>query len=193
MGIFEKPTIIIFLGLPGSGKSHFARSISDRYGLVRLNSDAMRTSIFGSREKTTEIYHSGDRYILNSYVFNAIDYATEELLAKGQSVIQDANHNQRSNRKNLEELAARYNGAVVLLHIKTPEDIAMQRAQERVETKDQHRHTLEQIQDVFTRMKQNIDLPEQSEFVIEIDGMASTKDQLLSFEQQMEAINVSAR
>lgn len=186
----SKPILYIFLGLPGSGKSYFARSLSEKFKIVRFNSDAMRTSIFGSREKTTEIYNNGDRQILNSYVFNAIDYATEELLAQGQSVIQDANHNQRSNRKNLEELAAHHNAGVVLLHIITPESIAMQRAQERAETKDQHKHTFAQIKNVFARMQKNIDQPENSELVISIDGTAGSEEQLESFKKQLEALNV---
>ena len=184
-----KPNIYIFLGLPGSGKTYFACNLAKRLDVVRLNSDAMRLAIFGSRVKTTEIYQKGDRKILNSYVFNAIDYATEELLAKGQSVIQDANHNERSNRKRLEVLAAQYNGQVVLIHVKTPRDVAVRRAQERTETKDQRRHTLAEIEDTYTRMQANTDQPEKSEFVIEIDRLANFEDQFKAFRTQLEQIN----
>ncbi len=189
MDTFKQPIIVIFLGLPGSGKTHFARSLSDKFGIIRLNSDAMRMAIFGSREITTEIYQKGDRKILNSYVFNALDYATQELLAKRQSVIQDANHNERSNRKNLEALAARHDGRVILVHVKTPKDIAIERAQERPEAPDQRKLTRIQIEDTYARMLKNTDMPEASETVIVIDGTATREDQLMSFEQQLGALN----
>jgi predicted kinase len=189
MGISKIPTIYIFLGLPGSGKTHFSRILCEKLGLVRFNSDAMRMAIFGSREKTTEIYKNGDRKTLNSYVFNAIDYATGELLAKGQSVAQDANHNERSNRKNLEALAERHGGRVILIHIKTPREIAVQRAQERPETPEQRTLTPGEIENVYTRMLKNLDAPEESELVIEIDGTAHSNDQWESFKKQIEAFN----
>lgn len=180
-----KPTIYAFLGLPGSGKSYFARNLSEKFGIVRLNSDAMRMAIFGTRKMTTEIYRNGDRKILNSYVFKAIDYATEMLLANGQSVIQDANHNERSVRKNLEVLAARYNAQAVLVHVKTPKEVAIQRAQERIETNEQRKHTRTEIEATHSRMLAVIDPPEDSELVIVIDGMGSSEEQLASFEQQI--------
>lgn len=185
----RQPLLFIFLGLPGSGKTHFAQQLSRELGVVRLNSDSMRMAIFGSREKTREIYQSGDRVILNSYVFNAMDYATEELLASGQSVIQDANHNQRINRKNLERLASEQGGRVVLICIKTPRELAAQRAQERVETKSQRRLTSAEVLEVYERHTKNTDQPDESELVIEIDGAKEFKDQFASFVRQMEQID----
>lgn len=184
-----KPTLYIFLGLPGSGKTYFARKLSEKLGIVRLNSDSMRIAIFGSREKTQEIYQSGNREILNSYVFNAMDYATEELLAKGQSIIQDANYNQLSNRMNLEQLAAQYDGRVVLVCIKTPKEIAAKRGQERTETTDQRKLSFTELADVHERHTKNTDQPTESELTIEIDGTIDFESQFASFSEQLEEID----
>lgn len=184
-----KPTIYIFLGLPGSGKTYFARQLSEKLEVVRLNSDSMRIAIFGSRDKAKELYRSGNREILNSYVFNAMDYATEELLARDQSVIQDANHNKRANRVALENLAAKYGGRVVLIYIKTPREVAVQRGQERVETKDQRKLSPAELADVHERHIMNTDQPEVSECVIEINGLDNFEDQYNSFVAQMEKVD----
>lgn len=190
MDISKQPTIYIFLGLMGSGKSYFSRNLSEKLGIVRLNSDAMRTAIFGSREKAKEIYHTGDRTILNSYVFNAFDYATGELLKLGQSVIQDANHNERKNRINLEKLAETHGGRVVLVHVITPRDIAAKRAQERESATDQNPLTVEELNDAYARHLKTTDLPEASELVVTIDGTKPFSEQFNSFLLQMEQSNV---
>lgn len=185
----EKPTLYHFLGLPGSGKTHFAKHLSERLGIVRLNSDSMRIAIFGSRDKTRELYESGNREVLNSYVFNAMDYATRELLAKGQSVIQDANHNRLSDRKNLIKLAAQHGGRAVLIHIDTPKDVATTRAQSRVETTDQRKLSAEEVADVHERHALNTDSPIDSETVIKIDGTVDFEDQFSSFILQLEQLS----
>ena len=180
------PIVYTFLGVPGSGKTYFARNLAKEIGAVRLSSDALRLAIFGSREKTTEIYNSGDRESLNSYVFNAMDYATGQILEKGHDVIQDAHHNKRSDRQGVQDVAEKRGGVTILVHIKTPYEVALQRGQDRDETEDQRKHTKQEMTEVMKKHAAVMDQPDSTEKVIEIDGTITFEDQLKSFNTQLE-------
>jgi predicted kinase len=184
----ERPLLLMFLGYPGSGKSHFARAVADKLGAVRINGDSMRISMFGSREEIEKIYSTGDRNILNSYVFGGLNYAAEQILARGHDVVYDAHHNKRIDRTELEELAARHDALPVLIWVKTPLEVAVHRGQTREETIDQRRLSEEKIRESIARHQAVTDEPDSGEIVIAIDGQVPFDEQFKSFEAQLETI-----
>jgi predicted kinase len=181
----RSPVAYTFLGVPGSGKTYFARNLAKETGAIRLSSDAIRLAIFGDRKKTTEIYNSGDREILNSYVSNALNYATGQILEQGHDVIQDAHHNKRSDRQAVQDVAEKHGAKIILVHIKTPHEVALQRGQDRDETEDQRKHSKEEMADVMKKHAAVMDQPDSSENVIEIDGTISFDEQYKSFNEQL--------
>lgn len=191
MSYFSKPILLMFIGGPGAGKSHFSRAAAGELNAVRLNSDAMRLSIFGSRQEQERIYATGDRAVLNGYVFGALNYVTEQLLASGIDVVYDANHNKRSDRTELEALAAKYGAKAILVWIKTPPEVALKRGQTREESHESRKFTEEKMREVMERMKANTDEPQDDELVIVIDGQTPFEDQFASFKQQMEALEAA--
>ena len=184
----RKPVVYTFLGVPGSGKTYFARNLAKESGEVRLSSDAIRLAIFGSREKTTEIYNSGDRQILNSYVFNALDDATGQIVEKGHHVSEDAHHNKRSDRQSVQVIAEKRGAIVVLVHIQTPYEVALQRGQDRDETDDQRKHSKKEMTEVIKKHMAVMDQPDSTENVIEIDGTQKFEEQYASFTKQLSEI-----
>lgn len=188
MSYYSKPIIVTFLGVPGSGKSYFSRQAAERMYATRFNSDAMRLSIFGSRENAKRVYDSGNRRVLNSYVFGAMDYAAGQVLAGGTDVFYDANSNARSDRRNAERLAASHNAVPVLVWIRTPRHIAVQRGQDRDEAPDSPKKTEAEMHDVIDRMTANIQEPDETENVIILDGMLSFEEQFADFETQVRGI-----
>lgn len=49
----SKPRLFIMLGLPGSGKSYFGSRLAERIDAVWLNSDKIRTEMYGKdRERS---------------------------------------------------------------------------------------------------------------------------------------------
>lgn len=188
MSYYNKPILLMFLGVPGSGKSYFARQIADNLNAIRLSSDAMRLSIFGSLNYMNKLYQSKKGYILNTYTFGAMNYATEQLLMKGQDVVYDTNHNRRQDRLNLEAMAQKYNAVPVLVYIKTPYEVALKRGQERPEQLDQRRLSESKMREVMDLHLSRMDLPEQPELVIEVDGQLDFKDQFKVFEKSMKEI-----
>lgn len=181
MSHYDRPILVYFLGLPGSGKSHFARQLADELNAIRLNSDSMRLSIFESREVMDEIYNSNNRQIINSYVFNAMDYVTEQILIRNQDVIYDANSNRRSDRESLEAIAKLYNAIPILVCMNTPDQVAHMRGQARNETIDQRKLSKEKMTEVMDRHRAGTDYPVSTENVVEIDGQIDFNEQFKVF------------
>lgn len=186
MSYFDKPVLLQFYGIPGSGKSFFARQIAAHMQAVRLNGDSMRIAMFGSPEGIEKAYTEENRDQLNAMVFGAIDYAVEQVLAAGQDVVYDAHHNKRLIRQKNGEVAMRYGVVPVIIWIKTPFEVALQRGQDRTEQLDQRRKTEEDMRRVIERHQASMDDPDETEHVIVIDG-------LLPFTRQRDAFEAGVR
>ncbi len=185
----RKPTVFTFLGVPGSGKSYFARNLATETGTIRLSSDAMRLAIFGSREAIAKVYNSGEKENVNAYVHRAFDYVFGEILANKHDIICDSHYNKRPDRDHLRDIASRYGARVVLLRINTPHDLALQRGQEREEADDQRKLTEELMRAAIDRHHVNTDEPTIDEVVVDIDGTIPFEQQYESFNQQMETLS----
>jgi predicted kinase len=181
----QRPIIHLFLGVPGSGKSYFARQLADQTNTVRINSDAMRLAIFGSLEAITAVYHSPDRQHVNTYVDGATQYVVAELLDRGHSVVCDAHHNKRSDREAYETLAGQHDARVVLVWIQTPFNVALTRGQQREAKADQRQLSEQDMREVMERHKAAMDEPAKTENVIIIDGEQPFDQQYASYQEQI--------
>lgn len=181
MSYFKRPILLMFLGLPGSGKSYFARQAAESLQAIRLNGDSMRLAVFGSLENIEKVYKSKDRSTVNSYVFNGLDYAAEQILIRKYDVVYDAHHNKRTDRLALEKLTAKNNALPILVWIKTPYDVALKRGQDRKSQADQRQLSEEKMREVMDRHQAYMDLPDASENVIEIDGQQEFAKQFAVF------------
>lgn len=182
----DKLNIFVFLGGPGSGKTYFATNLARETGLIRLSSDAMRLAIFGSREVISEIYQSKEREVVNTYVHGALDYVFSELLKNGQSIICDSLFNRYADRERLGGIAAKYGAQVIILHIKTPHELALKRGQERDEADDSRKLSEALMREAIERYQTITDEPDANELVIKIDGTTPFDKQYKSFKEQLE-------
>ena len=86
---------IMLVGLPASGKSHFAKKYAEKYDAVIHSSDALRQEMFGDEN------HQED----NDKLFQELFKRTKKDLSNGKSVIFDAcNINSKRRRTLLREL-----------------------------------------------------------------------------------------
>lgn len=178
----------MFLGVPGSGKSYFARNVANKINAVRINGDSMRLAMFGSLKEMDRIYQTKDRRVLNEYVFNGLDYVAEQILLRGQDVIYDAHQNRRSDRRTVEELAMRQGAIPIVVRINTPRDTAFERTQSREATVDQRRMTPDKARETIDRHLASSDKPDNSEHVIDIDGTRPFNEQFVVFESKLKEI-----
>jgi ribonuclease HI len=171
-----KQTLFMMLGYPGSGKSHFAKRLAHQLGAVRINSDAMRSSVF---DEPSEHYNAAGFRI----VFGALDYAAHEILSVGHTVIYDANCNRRSERAKNVAIANEHNADVYVIWVQTPPEEAAHRAANRELGADQVQIT----QARFNEIKEILEEPTDDEKVIKIDGTVSFEEQLKQFTNQFMA------
>lgn len=167
----NKPFIVVFLGFPGSGKTHFSRQLAKELQAVTLNSDALRLSMFDSLEKIDQIRHYGDRSRLYEDVFGAMDYAARQcLLAAGHSVVYDAQQTKRRDRQGIEKIAEETGATPVLVWMKTRREVALKRGQERETRDDSNQYDADKMVKLIDRFDKVADLPEPGENIIEISG-----------------------
>jgi predicted kinase len=116
------PTLFITVGVPGSGKSHFAERLCKEYGFVHLRSDTIRDILFSNPTYSpTE----------NKGLFALMDFLANEFLSKGVSVVYDANFTKRDYRIKMAKVAKKNHAKYVVLWIKTPFSTALKRAKSR--------------------------------------------------------------
>lgn len=173
-----KQTLFMMLGYPGSGKSHFAKRLAHELGAVRINSDAMRASVF---DNPSDHYNAAGFRI----VFGALDYAAHVILSAGHTVIYDANCNRRSERAKNVALASEHNAGAFVIWVKTSPEEAAHRAANRELGSDQ----VQISQERFNEIKEILEEPTQDENVIVIDGTKSFEEQLKQFTNQFMAEN----
>ncbi|HLG11830.1 MAG TPA: ATP-binding protein, partial [Dehalococcoidia bacterium] len=112
------PTLVLTVGLPGSGKSTFARRLALATGAAVLESDALRRLLFGEPS-----YSAAE----NRRLFEALPAAARELLERGRNVIIDATNLRESDRQPAYSLAQETGAQLLILRFSAPDSVIRQR------------------------------------------------------------------
>jgi predicted kinase len=111
------PTLYILIGLPGSGKSHWAQANADRIGAVVVGSDEVRAEFQACGQNP----YDGDA------VFAEVERRARAYLQADRSVILDATHYQRRYRRYATALARQLRVPCVAVWFDTLLDEVLQR------------------------------------------------------------------
>jgi len=115
--------LVVISGLPGTGKSQFARELQRRTGALVLESDALRRLLV---EKPSYSWQESRR------LFAAIHAVAERLLCEGVPVILDATNLAEAYRRPLYDIAAKCGARLLLVEVTAPAEVARTRLAERV-------------------------------------------------------------
>lgn len=160
-----KPTLYLFVGYPGSGKTTIARILTRMTGGVHLWADFERHVMFD------EVTHKRDE---SKLLYDHLNRVADELLSQGKCVIYDTNFNFRPDRDRLRTIAKREGADVTVVWVTTPRELAERRATK--ESADQETRIWGNMQQKdFDRLSNNLQPPDDDEHVIKIDG--STVDE----------------
>lgn len=117
-----KPALIVVSGLPGSGKSHFCRQLTQRLSLPILESDALRKVLFPSPN-----YSPGE----SNHLFQACHLLIEELLRRGMPLVFDATNLVERHRERLYHIADQIGARLIIVRVEAPAKLVRQRLENR--------------------------------------------------------------
>lgn len=133
----QKPLLVMFLGVPGSGKTTFSKLLRAELSAVVLNSDSIRLSMWGSQEAIWETHSKPEaRAHANTLTFGALDYAAGQVVAAGYNVIYDCNANKHEERSKMAKISEVNGGNAIVVYIKTPHEVAIERITQRQASHD---------------------------------------------------------
>lgn len=155
----QNQILYLMMGLPGAGKTTAAKIIEELTGAIRLTSDEARFMIWDKPE-----FNEQEHLELYEY----LNEQTARLLQKGKSVIYDANLNRYEHRMEKYDLASQLGVPVVLVWVKTKQELAKSRA---VDHRRKHLWKKDETpEDMFERVAGTIEEPQADESPRIING-----------------------
>ncbi|MCA9147019.1 MAG: AAA family ATPase [Planctomycetales bacterium] len=121
------PVLILIHGLPGTGKSTIARTISEQLGFALLQTDAIRRSVIGASDDKLNFNEGAYRPENRRRVYEAMHEQAEGLLSNGTSVVLDGNYLEADLRVTAANLANRHHAEFVAAHCECLDEIALER------------------------------------------------------------------
>ena len=118
------PVLVMLCGLPGSGKSHVARSLADVLPFAIIESDQVRKILF------PECNYSGEE---SRWVHRTCHALMAKLLRKGVRVIYDATNLHERHRELVYRLADGEEVKLIIVKAVAPEEVAYDRLRSREE------------------------------------------------------------
>lgn len=142
----------------------------EEYHMLYLSSDALRMAMFDTPTFSREE---------NALVFRTMRHVTERALASGHSVVYDANNARYVFRAELYALADTHHARPVLVHVQTPEDVALDRVLARHHHPDPRQRAYYQTlkPEQFYAMRDEIEPPRDHEPVVRFTGMLPYHEQ----------------
>lgn len=182
--MYKRPLLVLFVDVPGSGKTTFAKNLAQKTGAIVLASDSIRIWMWGSLEAKLAAHNDPQaRRANNRLTFGALNYATNQALMAGHSVIYDCNANHVAERQEKYDIAADHGALAVVVRLKVPYEVALQRIQERAESHDARQFIGDKARQVLEQFAAELEEPGADEFVITIDGEAPFDEQYAVFDQ----------
>lgn len=151
----NKPFVVMLYGFPGSGKSGFAKQLSDELGIAHLQEDRIATELFGERQP-------GDDPALK----RMMQYVTKEFLRAGVSVVYDADVLKLSDRRAIRELAKQNKSDSVFVWLQVDPETAFARTQSRDRRKSEDKYARNYDQQTFQMVLGKMQNPTHEEYVV---------------------------
>lgn len=175
------PTLYLTFGLPGSGKTFFARQFAQSTKIPLIETDRLRGELFDEPR-----YNNSE----DNVVASLSDYMAEQFLAAGLSVVIDGLNETRARRHSLRELARKYNAKVVIVWLQTDVHTAFSRASQRDRRNHNDKYAREFSSEEFEAQSARSKPPKHEDYVV-ISGKHVFRNQMNVVLRKLLAINDS--
>lgn len=173
---WSRPVLIGIFGLPCTGKTEIASSLSGRYPLIVLSTDAIRLH-----------YQLASGPASHAIIVDVVDY----LLPRRYGVVVDGIHLGRSDRDQIRRIARVHNARCWIIYATAAPSVIAQRLQAR---RSRPMHTTVEgkfviAPDQFDRIAGYLEAPQVDEVIATVDtSHDDLQGQLAELERQLEAM-----
>lgn len=157
----NKPSLIVTIGPPGSGKSFFARRFADTFHAPLISFDEIRSELFN------EITHSNDEDVI---VARMAGLQLRELLRTKKTIVIDGGHNARISRAQLQKLVRPLGYNILYIWVQTDLQAARSRSLKRRADQEDDRYNRNLSDDEFVMLSKKFTPPNKLEPVVVISG-----------------------
>lgn len=157
----SRPLVIMVIGLPGSGKSFFARQFADMFGAPLVSADFIRHAITHESE-----YSPREDALVTALMQNEI----VELLKTNKTFVVDGGINARANRTAIERAATKLGYGKMVIWVQTDEPTSIARSAKRSDKRKGDELNDSMTADAFERYKKQFNAPTATENVVVISG-----------------------
>ena len=158
------------MGVPGAGKSTFAKQLAKHIHAPRISADNIRKNMF---DNPRERMNSED----DLKVSNVMSYMVYEMLTAGQSVIYDGLIESYDKRQKLCELASSMGAQCIIIEVSVANDVAMKRLAPPKTTQEY----IDSYKQMVAEFMKSYEAPRDTEEVVAIHGDDPFKKQLEAF------------
>jgi predicted kinase len=152
-----KPVFIMLYGYPGSGKTHFARQLSEILNAAHVHGDRIRGELF-----TEPRYDKQENELVNHLML----YMTEEFLNAGVSVIFDANASRLAQRRELRNIARKTKAEQLLVWLQIDAESSFARLGTRDRRKSDDKYAAVYTRQSFAKYIQTMQNPKNEDYIV---------------------------
>lgn len=156
-----KPLLIMLYGLPGAGKTYFARQLCDNLQAVHVQGDRIRGELFQEPR-----YDAQENTVVNQLM----EYMAGEFLSAGVSVVYDTNALRTAQRRHLRELAVRVGVKPLVVWFQIDAETAYIRSVKRDRRRSDDRYAAPMTQAAFQNIAQHMQNPASNEDYVVVSG-----------------------
>ena len=157
------------VGLPGAGKSFFARQFAESFNAPLVSADHLRTAIFNDPT------HSKEEDVL---IDTIMLQQTSELLKTNRSIVVDGSCNLRANRQDFQRIAKQKNYNTLIIWVQTDGPTCRQRALKRNPSREGDILNAPLTNETFDALVKRFSTPHPTETAIVISGKHTYATQL---------------
>jgi aminoglycoside phosphotransferase family enzyme/predicted kinase len=135
---FARPTLYVLCGLPGTGKSTYAKRLQEIFDIALLRSDEARRELAGYSARGGPVPFGTGIYRpeMRGRVYSGLLSTVQEELRKGRSAILDATFSRRKWREEAVRLAQDLDANILFFECVSPQDTILERLGRRREGED---------------------------------------------------------
>jgi len=163
-----KPILILMYGFPGSGKTYFARQLTEHLQAAHVHGDRIRGELFEHPRYDKEE---------NEVVVQLMDYMAGEFLNAGLSVIYDLNAMRISQRRMLRDMARKVHATPILIWFQIDPESSYVRTQSRDRRRADDKFALPYDRANFEHIAGAMQNPHNEDYIV-ISGKHSFPTQL---------------